>query len=71
MSEVVEHEKNGLLFKAGDVAALSNAIERVAIDRTLLKQLADNAIKPKTISEYVTELQGIYEEVLLERRGNK
>ena len=37
----------------------------------LLQQLADNAMRPKSISEYVTELQGIYEEVLLERRGNK
>jgi glycosyltransferase involved in cell wall biosynthesis len=71
ISEVIQHEKNGLLFEPGDVAALASSIEQVAIDRKLLKQLADNAIKPKTISEYVTELQGVYEEVLLERRENK
>ena len=71
MSEVIKHEKNGLLFEAGDVAGLASSIERVAIDRKLLKQLADNAINPKTISEYVSELLDIYEEVLLERRGSR
>jgi glycosyltransferase involved in cell wall biosynthesis len=71
MAEVVEHEKNGLLFEAGDVAGLSSAIERLVGDRQLLQQLAANAIKPKSISDYVSELQIIYEQVLIERSGEK
>lgn len=69
MAEVVEHGKNGLLFEAGDVAGLARAIERLARDRELLQQLAANAIRPKSISDYVAELKVIYDEVLKERRG--
>ena len=36
MAEVVEHEKNGLLFEAGDIAGLSTAIERLAGDRATI-----------------------------------
>lgn len=68
MAEVVEHEKNGLLFKAGDVAGLASTIERLAHDRKLLRQLAENAPKPKPISNYVAELEIIYDDVLRERR---
>lgn len=71
MAEVVEHENNGLLFEAGDVAGLSSAIERLACNRQLLMQLAANAIKPKSISDYVSELQIIYDSVLAERSGEK
>lgn len=68
MAEVVEHEKNGLLFEAGDVAGLASTIERLAHDRKLLRQLAENAPKPKPISDYVAELEIIYDDVLRERR---
>lgn len=71
MAEVVGHDRNGLLFDAGDVAGLASAIERLARDRALLRQLAANAVGPKSISDYVSELQIIYDEVLAERRGNK
>lgn len=69
MAEVVEHERNGLLFEAGDVAGLASAIERLALDRGMLQKLAANAIKPKHISDYVAELQNIYIEVLKEQRS--
>lgn len=71
MAEVVEHEKNGLLFEVGDVTGLAAAIERIARDRGLLRQLAANAVKPKSISGYVNELMVIYDDVLLEQRGKK
>lgn len=67
MAEVIEHEKNGLLFEAGDVAGLASEIERLELDRGILQELAANAIKPKYISDYVAELQNIYIEVLKER----
>lgn len=71
MAEVVEHEKNGLLFEAGNVTALAAAIERLAFDRRLLRLLAANAVKPKSISGYVGELVTIYSNVLLEQQGKK
>lgn len=70
MAEVVEHEKNGLLFEAGDVAGLARAIERLTSEPLLLRKLAANAIRPKSISDYVAELCTIYDEVLMERRGS-
>lgn len=68
MAEVVEHEKNGLLFAVGDIVGLASTIERLAHDRKLLRQLAENAPKPKSISNYVAELEIIYDDVLRERR---
>jgi hypothetical protein len=66
-----EHEKNGQLFEAGDVAGLSAALKRLGSNRQLLQQLAANAIEPKLISDYVSELQIIYDSVLAERGGEK
>lgn len=71
MAEVVEHEKNGLLFTAGDVVGLADSIERLTDDRELLHKLAANAVKPKSISDYVSELLNIYEDVLVRTRGVK
>ena len=68
MAEIVEHERNGLLFDVGDVGGLTSALERIAQDQKLLQKLAANAIKPKHISDYVAELQNIYSEVLNERK---
>jgi glycosyltransferase involved in cell wall biosynthesis len=69
MAEVVHHGKNGLLFESGNIAGLASAIQRLMQEPGLLGQLAANAVKPKSISEYVTELQNIYDDVLRER-GN-
>lgn len=70
MSEVVEHEKNGLLFEVGNVRALADAIRRIASDRKLLRDLASNAQPPKSIMNYVAELQNIYFQVVEERGGS-
>lgn len=71
MAEVVEHERNGLLFESRDVAGLASAIGRLAHDRPLLQKLSANAVSPKSISDYVAELKIIYDQVLAERRGGK
>jgi glycosyltransferase involved in cell wall biosynthesis len=67
MAEVVEHGKNGLLFEKDDVAGLAAAIERLARDRELLHRLAANAIRPRSIGDYVADLLMIYDDVLTER----
>jgi glycosyltransferase involved in cell wall biosynthesis len=63
MSEVIEHEVNGLLFTPGDVAGLAKAIERLLLNRDLAKQLSDRSRPPRSIAEYVTQLEGIYQEL--------
>lgn len=67
-SEVVAHEENGLLFEAGNVNDLAQAIRRLACDRTLLRKLGEQARKPKSIAEYAAELENVYNEILAERR---
>ena len=69
-SEVVVHEENGLLFEAGNVNELAQAIRRLACDRTLLRKLEEKARKPKSIGEYATELESVYNEILAERRAS-
>lgn len=64
MSEVIRHGENGLLFEAGNVRDLANTLKQIAEDRTLLQSLSINAIRPKPIREYVSELQSIYIDLL-------
>jgi GT2 family glycosyltransferase/glycosyltransferase involved in cell wall biosynthesis len=39
LPEVVEHERNGLLFRAGDAGALAAALQRLVDDRGLVERL--------------------------------
>jgi glycosyltransferase involved in cell wall biosynthesis len=71
MAEVVEHEKNGLLFEAGNVEALAAAIGRLVRDRILLESLAANSASPKTIAGYVGELVIHYNELLKDTRSKE
>jgi len=71
MAEVVAHEHNGLLFEAGDVDALAATIARLANDRQFLQKLAANAVPPKSIAGYVSELEAIYHSVFEERGREK
>ena len=64
ISEVIEHEVNGLLFEKGDVKGLAEAIRRLAENRNLLVKLASNAKRPKSIIENVLELESYYQEIL-------
>jgi glycosyltransferase involved in cell wall biosynthesis len=43
ITDVVEHNVNGLLVPPGDVSALAQAIEQLATDETLRKMLGENA----------------------------
>jgi glycosyltransferase involved in cell wall biosynthesis len=70
LSEVISHEVNGLLFSPGDYRSLARAILRLAQDRQLLYRLAQNAISPKSMDQYVSELEMIYEHTLRTRIEN-
>jgi glycosyltransferase involved in cell wall biosynthesis len=69
MSEVIEHEKNGLLFEKGNAADLAGQIIRLLDDRTLFEKLSAGSQLPKSIPEYVDELESMYRGVILDRRG--
>ena len=65
MTEVVKHGVNGLVFQTGNAAGLGEAITTLAKDREFLRNLAQNAKKPKSSSEYAAELVTISETVLV------
>lgn len=67
MAEVIQHEKNGLLFEKGNVARLTHLLKLIYEDRSLLANLSLHAIKPKSIPVYVNELEEIYNEILLDK----
>ncbi len=68
LKEIVREGRNGLFFQKGDVRGLSEVLQRLYADRRLLRSLSDHSVKPKSVSAYVDELEGIYEEVLEEHR---
>lgn len=68
MSEVVHHEKNGLLFEKGDAKGLASLIKKICDDGGFLRKLAENITPPKSIAGYVDELEEVYSDVLTQRR---
>jgi glycosyltransferase involved in cell wall biosynthesis len=64
--EVVEHEANGLLAGARDIAALARAIERLALDPELRLRLGEAArrrIEPLAVEHTARRLSQLYEAV--------
>lgn len=64
MSEVIQHKINGLLFEKGNIIELANCILKLDKDRDFLKKLSVNSVSPKSMKEYVSELESIYENLL-------
>ena len=60
ISEVVRQNENGLLFSAGDVDDLYGKLELLTSNPGLLDRLQAGCKPPKSISEYVDELEGAY-----------
>lgn len=69
ISEVIHHKKNGLLFKAGDIADLAHTLDQLIQDRGLLEGLSQNSIQPKPISQYAEELIDIYDKTMSGGKG--
>jgi glycosyltransferase involved in cell wall biosynthesis len=64
MAEVVEQERNGLLFEKGDVEGLSRLLLRLAREPELIERLRRGIEPVKTIAEEVDELTDLYESLL-------
>jgi glycosyltransferase involved in cell wall biosynthesis len=64
LSEVVEHERNGLLFKMNDSVDLNRKLLRFFSEPDLLKSLREGIEPVKTAEESADELEDLYRELL-------
>jgi glycosyltransferase involved in cell wall biosynthesis len=60
LSDVVAHERNGLLFTPGSSAELAELITRVLTEDDLLSRLSSQAVHPLDMEHYVEELETEY-----------
>lgn len=56
LTEVVQHERNGLVFAPGDAEDLAKQLLRLTHEPNLWPQLATQAFQPKTIEQYADDL---------------
>lgn len=68
LSEVIEHGKNGLLFKMDDAKDLNAQLLRFLSEPDLISKLRVGIDHPRTVADSVEELEGIYEELLGSRK---
>ena len=61
LSAVIQDQVNGLLFEAGNPAALTKQLFRLIKEADLAEQLSANSQQPKSTSSYVGELLNIWE----------
>lgn len=64
LSEVVEHEKNGLLFPLEDSGALSRCLGRLIAEEGLVGRLRAGTGPVRSIEESVDELQTLYNDLM-------
>lgn len=67
MAELVQHERNGLLFELNDSADLARQLRRMVDEPALHHKLGEGAPTVKTTDEEVDELEAIYGAILAER----
>jgi glycosyltransferase involved in cell wall biosynthesis len=63
MSEVVEHEKNGLLFELENVGDLARQLQRLADEPELLDRLRDGIGPVKSVEDSMDEMEQLYQEL--------
>jgi glycosyltransferase involved in cell wall biosynthesis len=61
--EIIQHDINGLLFPAGDDAALSAAIRRLATDPALRRRLGNAARERANVTFSLATMVGKYDQV--------
>jgi len=64
MAELVQHEKNGLLFTPGDAASLARQLRRLLDEPRLLSTLRSGIGPVKNTTQEMNELEGIYRAVV-------
>lgn len=69
LSEVVEHDVNGLLFDAEDVQGLNSNLLRFLFEENLIERLRKGIQPVKTVEEGVDELEQLYEELVEKRKS--
>ena len=69
MAELVQHEKNGLLFATGDAADLRRQLARLAQTPELLPRLRAGIEPVKTIAAEIDELEDLYRAAVLESKA--
>jgi len=60
MAEMVQHDRDGLLFAAGDAVALAAQIRRLLEEPDLLDSLRTGVVRPMSIEEDAARLRQIY-----------
>jgi glycosyltransferase involved in cell wall biosynthesis len=60
MAERVQHERNGLLFNAGDARALADTIRQACTSKTLWRNLADRIVLPPSRETMVEGFLDVY-----------
>jgi hypothetical protein len=61
---MVEHDRNGLLFRRGNAPALAEQLLRVVSEERILDRLRAGIPAVKTMMEQAAELEGLYERLL-------
>lgn len=68
LTEVIEHDKNGLLFQVDHVKDLNGQLLRFVLEPDLLSRLRGGIESIRTIEDSVDELEQIYQELLGSRK---
>lgn len=69
LSEVIEHDVNGLLFGVNDPEDMSRQLRRFLNEPDLLSRLRDGIESPRTVADSVDELEEFYGEAIETRRN--
>ena len=64
MAELVQHEVNGLLFRAGDPEALAHQMQAVLADRGIITQLQRNITTGTPMPRHVQQIEQIYDRAI-------
>lgn len=64
ISEQIQDEHNGLLFKMGSATELKTLLQNLVTDRSILKRLSANIQLPKSFDKVSRETLSLYESVL-------
>jgi glycosyltransferase involved in cell wall biosynthesis len=64
VAELVSHERDGWLVPHADVASWAMAIERLAVDRSLLARLTAGVGRPRSTDDVARDMASVYDAIL-------